>query len=106
MNKEICYKKLDENDILEILIEHFQNDELLDFISAQGCLLGKPGENLRFIGVFSNDECPMGEQDFEKIDKELDYNGDHSFLKSHPEFNLAPQKESTSKDSTSVDLKL
>lgn len=26
-------------------------------------------------------------------DKELDYNGDHSFLKSHPEFNLAPQKE-------------
>ncbi len=35
MNEKICYKKLDEDDILEILIEHFQDDELSDYISAQ-----------------------------------------------------------------------
>lgn len=98
MKKKIFYKKLDEDDILEILIEHFQNGELSDLISAQGCLLGKPGEDLRFIGVFSNKEYHMIEPDFEKLDKELDYNGDHAFIKNHPEFNLAHPMEPTKKE--------
>ena len=88
MNGKICYKKLDEDDILEILIEHFQNDELSDFIYAHGCLLGKPGEDLRFIGTFSKSDGQVITEDIEKLDKEIDYNGDHSFLKNHPEFNL------------------
>lgn len=90
MSRKICYKKLDEDDILEILIEHFQNGELSNFISARGCLLGKPGKNLRFIGVFSSDDDQMPEHDFKKLDKEIEYNGDHAFLKKHPEFDLTP----------------
>lgn len=88
MNGKICYKKLDEDDILEILIEHFQNGELSDFISAHGCILGKPGNDLRFIGVFSKSEKQVPYQDLEKLDKEINYNGDHSFLKAHTEYNL------------------
>lgn len=78
--KQHCFKKLDEDDILEILIEHFQDGELEDYISAQGCLLGKPNENLRFIGVFSNDDNEMLQYDLKKLDKEIDFNGDHSTL--------------------------
>lgn len=91
MNRKICYKKLDEDDILEILIEHFQNGELSDFISAHGCILGKPGDDLRFIGVFSKSEKQVPYQDLEELDKEINYNGDHSFLKAHTEYNLDPK---------------
>ncbi len=73
MNRKICYKKLDEDDILEILIEHFQNGELSDFISAHGCILGKPGNDLRFIGVFSKSEKQVPYQDLEELDKEINY---------------------------------
>lgn len=73
MNRKICYKKLDEDDILEILIEHFQNGELSDFISACGCILGKPGNELRFIGVFSKSEKQVPYQDLEELDKEINY---------------------------------
>ncbi len=86
--KKICYKKLDEDDILEILIEHFQDDELRGFSKACGCLLGKPGEDMRFIGVFSKSDDQIFDLDLEEIDKKIDYNGSHAFLKNHPEFNL------------------
>lgn len=91
MNRKICYKKLDEDDILEILIEHFQNGELSDFISARGCILGKPGDDLRFVGVFSKSDKQVLNQDLEEIDKGINYNGDHSFLKTHTEYNLDPE---------------
>ena len=91
MNRKICYKKLDEDDILEILIEHFQSGELSDFISARGCILGKPGDDLRFVAVFSKSDKQVLAQDLEELDKEINYNGDHSFLKTHPEYNLDPK---------------
>jgi hypothetical protein len=76
------------------LIEHFQDNELADFISAQGCLFGEVGKDLRFIGMFSNSEKEVLRHDLERVDKEINYNGDHSFLKSHPEFNVSsPSKD-------------
>lgn len=91
MDRKICYKKLDEDDILEILIEHFQNGEFSDFISARGCILGKPGDDLRFVGVFSKSDKQVLDHDLEELDKEINYNGDHAFLKTHPEYNLDPE---------------
>ena len=75
---------------MEILLEHFQNGELSDYISARGCILGKPGYDLRFVGIFSKNDKQVITQNFEELDKEIDYNGDHSFLKAHPEYNLNP----------------
>lgn len=86
MENNPCYKKLDEDDILEILVEHFQCGELKNFSSAQACLFGTPGKDLRFIGVFSNGVEGRTEYDMEKVDRDMDYNGDHSFLKKHSEF--------------------
>ena len=53
---------------------------------GKGCLLGTPGKDLRFIGVFTDEEEDISKYDLEKIDMEMDFNGDHSFLKKHPEF--------------------
>ena len=92
-----CYKKLDEDDILEILIEYFQNGELSDYPSARGCIFGKPGNNLRFVGAFSKSEEQVFAKELEIIDKEIGYNGDHSFLKNHPELNLSSQLEPNEK---------
>lgn len=76
---------------MEILIEHFQEGELSDFLSARGCILGKPGDDLRFVGVFSKSDKQVLAQDLEELDKEINYNGDHSFLKTHSEYNLDPE---------------
>jgi hypothetical protein len=96
MKRKYSIKKLDEDDILEIIIEHFQDGELADFMSAQGCILGEPGKDLRFVGVFSNEKGLL-RNDLEKIDKEMDFNGDHSFLKKHPEFYISNTKEKPNK---------
>lgn len=80
---KICYKKLDEDDILEILIEHFQNDEFSECLNAHGCLLGNPGKDLRFVAAFSKEEKPISEQTLAEIDKEKGFNGDHAFLKNN-----------------------
>jgi len=93
MNENFIYKKLDQDDILEILVEHFQDGELSDCSRAQGCLLGTPGKDLRFIGVFSNDESITLHHDYEKLDEALDFNGDHSFINAHPEFQLRPPQK-------------
>ena len=88
MTDEIKYVKLDMDDVLEILLEYFQ-EKLENGESAKGMFLGTPENDLRFIGAFSS----VGNQrlsfiDLETIDKELEYNGDHSVLKSHPNFQI------------------
>ncbi len=93
MKKEFIYKKLDEDDIIEIIIEHFQRVECPDFIRAKACLYGEPGHDLRLIAVFSNDEQEKIEHDFKKLDEEMSYNGDHSFLKKHPEYYIPSQSQ-------------
>lgn len=85
MKKKYCLMKLDEDDILKIFVEHFQGKENFGCSQARACLMGEPGKDLRFIGVFSNGEGKI-QCDFEKIDKEMDYNGDHFILKRNPEF--------------------
>ncbi len=87
MNNEVFLKKLNEDDMLEILLEHFQDGELNDYPFSRGCILGSPGKDLRFIGVFSKEaETKDYKRDFEDIDNEIDFNGNHKFLKDHPEF--------------------
>ena len=100
MRKHYNFIKLDEDDILEILIEHFQEGSLAGYPQAQSCLLGTPGNDLRFIGVFSDDEDEFLSYNLEKIDKEIDYNGDHSFINSRSEFQIHPKRkgESMEKD--------
>ena len=82
MNNEVFLKKLNEDDMLEILLEHFQDGELNDYPFSRGCILGSPGKDLRFIGVFSKEaETKDYKRDFEDIDNEIDFNGIISFLR-------------------------
>jgi hypothetical protein len=88
INKDLVYKKLDEDDITEIIIEYFQetlnNSEL-----GRGILIGNAGKDLRFIGVFGNEDDPKVQMcDLIELDKEKEFNGDHAFLKNNPEFYL------------------
>jgi hypothetical protein len=82
------YKKLDEDDILEILIEYYQ-EQFSDVSAAKGLILGEPGKNLRFIGAFSDEDFQyIHNLDLNKLDKEIDFNGDHQFLKDNPDFTI------------------
>lgn len=82
------YIKLDSDDIMEILLEYYQ--ERFEFSeNAKGIFLGEPNSELRFIAVFgeTNDE-EIQSIDLEKVDQEIEYNGEHAFLKKNPEFYL------------------
>ena len=81
-------KKLDEDDILEILIEHFQTGQ---YSYGRGKLIGTPGNDLRFVGAISCDS--LADVDLDEIDKKYDYDGDHSFIKNNPEFDLSNMYE-------------
>lgn len=88
MNNKIQYIKLDMDDILEILIEHYY-DQLDNINEAKGIILGTPDTELRFVGAFcNNEETTISNIDLEKIDEEIKYNGDHSFLKKNTQFYL------------------
>jgi len=89
MINKIQYKKLNQDDILEILIEHFLDDEFRGLGYAHGRLLGNIDEDLRFIGVFS-EEGTMDEltSSINEIDLNCDFNGDHEFIKNNPEFQI------------------
>lgn len=86
---KVMFKKLDMDDILEILIEYFQ-DSNEGCQNASGIILGTPNEDLRFIGVFGRlTNSDIEKYDLEEIDKTMDYNGDHAFIKAHPECQLS-----------------
>jgi len=85
VGKKYKLMKLDEDDILEIVIEYFQRKEKFGCLQARACLMGEVGKDLRFIGVFSDEEEKI-QCDFKKIDMEMEYNGDHSLIKNKPEF--------------------
>lgn len=90
---KVIIKKLNEDDILEILIEHFWEGELKDKVTAKGLILGVPGKNLRFIGAFGNEECDeIYNYDLEEIDKNHEFNGSHSFLEKNPDFYINPEE--------------
>lgn len=66
-------KKLNEDDILRILVTHFQVDDFGESW-GHGEILGTPGKDLRFIGVFRNDldNLPF-RYDINQIDKTVDF---------------------------------
>ena len=82
-------KKLNEDDILEILLEYYQENECASLPRSKGMLLGIPGENLRFIGIYGKeDDLSVSDCDLSEVDKTTDFNGDHSFLEKNPRFHL------------------
>jgi hypothetical protein len=80
--------KLNEDDIMEIVLEYFQNSDI-NAEYARGILLGTAGRDLRFVGLFGdeNDQDIKG-CDLVELDKNVDFNGDHSFLKNNPDFQI------------------
>ncbi len=94
MKKKIMIKKLNEDDILEILLAHYQDQkQYKDFKNTRGLLLGEPGKDLRFIGVFVNEAAnEIFHYDLEAIDREQDFNKDHSFFEKYPETYLGADK--------------
>ncbi len=82
------YIKLDCDDIMEILLEYYQ-EKFEDCEYSKGVFLGTPDNELRFIAVFGKMiDNDIKEIDLEKIDKEMEYNGEHAFLRNNPEFYL------------------
>ena len=80
-------KKLNQDDILEILIEHYWSDECKELLNARATLLGTPGKDLRAICVFgSESDHEISHLDLDKIDARSEYNGDHAFLEHNPSF--------------------
>lgn len=77
--KQFVIKKLEKDDILEILIEYFQEGELKNCSYATANLFGEVNEDLRFVGVFSKNV--IKNIDLQEIDKNTDFNGDHSALR-------------------------
>ena len=87
--KHLIIKKLSEDDILEILLEYYQEKECASFPRSRGMLLGIPGDNLRFIGIYGKEnDSSIAESDLSEIDKATDFNGDHSFLEKNPRFHF------------------
>jgi hypothetical protein len=87
--KNMVIKKLNEDDILEVLLEYYQEKECASFPHSRGMLLGIPGEDLRFIGIYGQeDDSSVAECDLSEVDKTTDFNGDHSFLEKNPRFHL------------------
>ena len=84
--KKKFVKKLDEDDVLEILIEHFQRGKQKKFI-GNARFFGSAGQDLRVVIVLNDDESENF--DLAEIDRNTDFNGDHSFLNNHPEFDLS-----------------
>ena len=69
-------KKLDEDDILRILVTHFQVDNFGESW-GHGEFLGTPGKDLRFIGIFRNDlkNLPF-HYDVKEVDSSIDFTGE------------------------------
>ena len=84
--------KLNEDDILEILLEHYYQNKNCAFLPfSRGILFGTPGEDLRFIGVYGQEEdSSVAGCDLAEIDKTADFNGSHSFLEKNPQFYWKP----------------
>lgn len=75
------YIKLDADDIMEILLEHYQ-EQFTDSDYSKGIMLGTPDNELRFIAVFGKiEDEEIQKIDLEELDKKMDYNGDHAFFR-------------------------
>lgn len=85
----IKIKKLNQDDILEILIEHFWNGECKELLNARAIILGSSNKDLRAICLFGDEnDTEISGLDLERLDIENEFNGDHSFIEQNPSFNL------------------
>lgn len=83
INDKVVVKKINQDDILEILIEYFWEHELNEHLEAKGLLLGEAGKDHRFVAVFG--ETPDNELFNREVhdcnlivlDKSTEFNGDH-----------------------------
>ena len=82
----INYIKLDIDDIMEILLEHYQ-ERFQESEFAKGIFLGASDDELRFVAVFGEaEDAEIHDIDLKKIDRQMDYNGEHAFLRNNPDF--------------------
>lgn len=73
--------KFNQDDILEILLEHLGEETKFGTYQSSGMLLGTPGKDLRLIAVIGDlDDMGINHLNLEEIEKEMDYNGTHSDL--------------------------
>ena len=86
MKNKIVYEKLNEDDILEIVMEHLQ-EKHGDFPFSKIVILGEIGKDLRCICALSK-KVPRSDLNLIEIDKKMEFTGDHAFLEQHPEFLL------------------
>ena len=86
MKNKIIYEKLNEEDILEIVMEYLQKKhDSLPF--AKIVILGEIGKDLRCVCALSK-KIPSSDLDLIEVDKKIEFTGDHEFLNQHPEFLL------------------
>ena len=89
LNADYILKKLNEEDMLEILTEHYMASSFKG--EARGLILGAAGIDLRFIGIWAREPAEepddstlsrdialhhaLNEIDLEKLDREVEFNG-------------------------------
>lgn len=72
--------KYNEDDILEILTEYLAEKEGFETFQSKAIFLGTPGKDLRLIAVIDELESNLTNINLEKIDENMEYNGDHNDL--------------------------
>lgn len=81
MKKQILLK-YDQDDILEIITEYMAEKYGFGEFYARAMLFGTPDKDLRLVAVVGDSEDgSVKKVDLDKVDKELDYNGDHANAK-------------------------
>lgn len=86
MESKIIYEKLNEEDILEIVMEYLQ-EKHNNLPFSKIILLGEIGKDLRCVCAIS-EKIPNSDLNLIEVDKKINFTGDHEFLKQHPEFLL------------------
>lgn len=71
--------KLNEDDILEIVIEYYMSI-YPEYVFSNASIIGEPSNDLRCICLLNEEEFNVTDEMMLDIDKENDFNGDHSFL--------------------------
>lgn len=79
----MIYKKLCEDDILEIITEYYQTIE--NCPNARACLIGNNSDNIRAIIVLGKEDEDLNNYDLKEIDRKISFNGEHSYLENNPE---------------------
>jgi len=79
IQKQMIFK-YDEEDILEILSEYLAKKNDFETFNSKSAFLGTPGKNLRLISVIDDEKSDLSDTNLSEIDKQINFNGDHSFL--------------------------